>query len=128
MQMNDIIDGLNSCDCSAGTQAANFNNVPGYGYSGCGFSWWIWILLILFYSNQGYGNARVANNCCCNDNKNDCCCCCGNAGYSNAGNYSGFGGYLFLLVILFLCNGCNGYGNNFYSGYNQGFDALSGCC
>ena len=124
MQMNDIIDGLNSCDCPTGLQAANFNNGQGYGFNNCGFNWWIWILLILFYSNQGYGNAGVANY----NNNNNNCCCCGNAGYNNAGNFSG---YLFLLVILFLCSACNnnyGFGNNFGTGYNQGYDALSGCC
>ena len=34
MQMNDIIDGLNSCDCPTGLQGTNFNSV-----SGCGFGY-----------------------------------------------------------------------------------------
>ena len=119
MQMNDIIDGLNSCDCPTGLNtAANYNNASGFG---CGFGCWIWILLILFYTNnQGYNN--YANGCCCNQPKS---CCCGNTGYNN-GCASGCGGYLFLLVILFLCGSC---GNNNYGGYgfDQGYDALYGC-
>ena len=72
MQMNDIIDGLNSCDCPTGLAPANYNNA-----SGCGFGCWIWILLILFYTNNQANN--YSNGCCCNQPKS---CCCGNAGYT----------------------------------------------
>ena len=126
--MNDIIDGLNSCDCPTGLPGANFNNYNNNQF-GCGFGSWIWILLILFYSGQGYGGYG-GGGCCCKS-KNDCCC--GNAGYNNAG-YGGAcntcGPYLFLLVILFLCGGGCGsvYGNNLGYGFNQGYDALDGCC
>jgi hypothetical protein len=61
MQMNDIIDGLNSCDCPTGLNAAtaaNYNNGSGFG---CGFGCWIWILLILFYSNIQGNNYSVGN-------------------------------------------------------------------
>ena len=85
------------------------------GNFGCGFGSWIWILLILFYAGQG-GNAGYGGNsgCCCNTKSN---CCCGNTGnYGNSGLFGGLGncggGYLFLLVILFLCNGNFGCGNN----------------
>lgn len=111
MQMNDIIDGLNTCDYPAGPPVG-----PGCcgGFTGgCGLGSWIWILLILFYSNQGgYGVDK---------------CCCGKKDGYGYGN-TGFGchGYLFLLVILFLCNGCNSGG---CGGFDPGFDgALGGIC
>lgn len=124
MQMNEIIDGLSSCDFPASLPGANCNSV-----SGCGFGSWIWILLILFYTNQN--NAQGGGGCCCKMKKKDCCCGNGGYGSNNAGYGSGCGGYLFLLVILFLCGGCGGCGgcgNTFGSGFDQGFDALGGCC
>ena len=98
MQMNDIINGLNSCDYPQGTPQCNGG--------GCGISSWIWILLILFYSNQGRGNV------CCKESKT-----CYGTGAGGVG-----GGYLFLLVILFLCGGCG-------DGCGQGFDgSFGGIC
>ena len=105
MQMNDIIDGLNTSDFPT-CPPVGPGSVGGFS-SGCGLGSWIWILLILFYSNQGgYGNRQVDNCCCGHENK-------------------GFGcsSYLFLLVILFLCNGCNGNG---CGGFDQGFDGTFG--
>lgn len=111
MQMNDIIDGLNTCDFPAGPPVCP-GGIGGFT-GGCGFGSWIWILLILFYSNQGgYGRHPGMDKCCCV--KED----------------RGFGchGYLFLLVILFLCNGCN-VGGSVCGGFDQGFDgAFGGIC
>ena len=107
MEMNEILNGLNSCGCSdnIAPQCSNqgpFNNIG----AGCGFGSWIWILLILFYSG-GVGGGN--NMCCCKkERKRDCCCEGYGGGYGGAGNCSP---YLFLLVILFLCNGCSGFGN-----------------
>lgn len=84
MQMNDIIEGLGP-ECQPGPPM-NFDG-------GCGFGSWIWILLILFYTN----NQPRTNGCCGN----------GNAYAGNNGCTSGAGGYLFLLVILFLSGGHN---------------------
>ena len=116
--MHEMIDELNDIECSSCPPTdstcnclGGFNNFGG----GCGFGSWIWILLILFYAGQGgYGGNT---GCCCNTNSN---CCCGNNGnYGNNGFFGGMGncggGYLFLLVILFLCNGSFGCGNNFGS-------------
>lgn len=115
MQMNDIIDGLNTCDYPAGPPVGQ-GHCGGFG-GGCGLGSWIWILLILFYSNQGgyggyggYGRHHGREKCC--------------GGRRDSG-FCG-GGYLFLLVILFLCNGCSGFG---CGGFDQGFDgALGGIC
>ena len=147
MQMNDIIGEMqpsdyssigNSCCCGCGNLGGLGN---GYGLGNvvignCGFGWWIWILLILFYTNQGTNN--VGNNCCCcNTGSNDCCC----QGNSNNGYGNGScSGWLFLLVILFLCSGCNnGFGSGFgnfglgncgfgNSGICDGLDGLVGGC
>ena len=114
--MHDMIDELNDIECPSYPPVdQGCNGFGGNGNLGCGFGSWIWILLILFYAGQG-GNAGYAGNsgCCCNTNNN---CCCGNSGnYGNNGFFGGLGncggGYLFLLVILFLCNGSFGCGNN----------------
>lgn len=115
MEMNEILNGLNSSYCNdevipqcPPTQGMSCGN-------NCGFGSWIWILLILFYS-QGFGGA--GNTGCCGRKamKDECCCNQGNRGYG------GFSSYLFLLVILFLCNGCSGNGN---FGNNNLF---GGCC
>lgn len=110
--MQDMIDELNDIECpSCPPLDQNCNGFGGCGNSGCGFGSWIWILLILFYAGQG-GNSGYAGNsgCCCNTKSN---CCCGTSG--NTGLFGGLGncggGYLFLLVILFLCNGNFGCGN-----------------
>lgn len=111
-------DSRNTCNNNnnnAGISPALFN-----GGCGCGLNSWIWILLILFYCGCGNGflggyNNASNNSCCCNT-KNCCCntnnCCCNN--YSNNNGLNGMLGscsaYLFLLVILFLCNGWNGIG------------------
>lgn len=120
MEMNEILNGLNSCGCNDDiapncppqTIAPCNNGCFGFGGS------WIWILLILFYSGGfggGFGGNRSRRCCCKKERKRDCCCkevdcCCG-------GNTGGYGGglgnctpYLFLLVILFLCNGSS-FGN-----------------
>ena len=116
MEMNDILNGLNSCDddCSEST-SNSFSCGPSFGgqgngcfpggfgqggVTGCGFGSWIWILLILFYCGCGRKNT---NNCCC-EKKDDCCCDRGRSGGGILGNC---GSYLFLLVILFLCNNSN---------------------
>ena len=120
--MQDMIDELNDIECPSCPPVdqccsgfgGNGNFGCGFGNNGnfgCGFGSWIWILLILFYAGQG-GNSGYGGNsgCCCNTNNN---CCCGNTG--NGGLFGGLGncggGYLFLLVILFLCNGSVGCGN-----------------
>lgn len=140
MEMNEILNGLNSCGCNDNVapncpqqpvgSCCNNNNGGCFG----GFGSWIWILLILFYSG-GFGggngnrgncccNKRRRRNCCCEEN-NCCCeennCCCGSGGRGGLGNCTP---YLFLLVILFLCNG-SGFGNcgNFGCG-----NLFGGCC
>ncbi|MBW6409165.1 hypothetical protein [Clostridium weizhouense] len=154
MEMNDILNGLNSCgdsccdqdtDCGGfnnDTSGMNFGNGCGFGpgcgagpgcgvspaFGGCGFGSWIWILLILFYGGcgrnsflgtGGYNNGY--NNCCscCCKKKDDCCCC--------SRNNNGTGGcssYLFLLVILFLCNG--NFPNNGISPFNNACNTACG--
>ncbi len=168
MEMNDILNGLSSCEettssdssCASdnccggqnmgqlglGAGPLGFGGGLGNGF-GCGFGCWIWILLILFYScggngllggcnnsSNGYGSC---NNSCCN---NSCCnnsCCCNNGNNNGGGLFGGLFGnctaYLFLLVILFLCNsnfngiGCGspygalgGYGANLNVNGNYG--------
>ncbi len=118
MEMNEILNGLNSYGANDGIAPQcppqgiqGFNNNCG---NNCGFGSWIWILLILFYSG-GFGAKN--NRCCCRkERKQDCCC--DNYGYGS-GNCSS---YLFLLVILFLCNGCSGSGN-----IGSG-NLFGGCC
>ena len=137
MEMNDILNGLNSCDddCSEST-SNSFSCGPRFGgqgmgcfpggfsqggVTGCGFGSWIWILLILFYCGCGRNNRR-GNDCCC-EKKRDCGCERGGYGGGILGNCSS---YLFLLVILFLCNngnqnsgcvgGLNACSNNFGCG------------
>ena len=111
--MHDMIDELNDIECPSCPPVDQCcSGFGGNGHFGCGFGSWIWILLILFYAGQG-GNAGNSG-CCGNTNSN---CCCGNSGnYGNSGFFGGLGncggGYLFLLVILFLCNGSFGCGNN----------------
>ena len=124
MQMNDIIDGLNSCECPDYPPVNPGGMVGNCGVNGCGFGSWIWILLILFYSNAGACGGNTGYGCAQNS------CGCG-GGYGQGGLFCGLGncggGYLFLLVILFLCNGCNGcngVGNGF--GYGTGFDGACG--
>lgn len=118
--MHDMIDELNDIECPSYPPVD-----PGCGMNGCGFGSWIWILLILFYAGQGGCGGYAGNTgCCCNSNSKSCCC--GNSG--NNGLFGGLGncggGYLFLLVILFLCNGSFGCGN---FGPNAGFNgACSG--
>lgn len=111
--MHDMIDELNDMDCPSYSGSESISNygtnnygTNNYGF-GCGFGSWIWILLILFYAGQG----GTANTGCCYGNKGSNNCCCGYNNNSNNGSFYG-GGYLFLLVILFLCNGTFGCGNN----------------
>ncbi len=103
--MHDMIDELNDIECPSYPPVdSGCNGFGGCGNFGCGFGSWIWILLILFYAGQG-GNTG-----CCNTNTNSCCGNTGNNGiFGGLGNCGG--GYLFLLVILFLCNGSFGCGN-----------------
>lgn len=118
MEMNDILNGINSCDddccdsipdncgCAPNFGGSGIGCFPGgfgQNLTGCGFGSWIWILLILFYCGCGRNFGRGKYDCCC-EKKRDCC---------ERGNYGGgiFGNcssYLFLLVILFLCNTSNG--------------------
>lgn len=116
--MHDMIDELNDIECPSYPPVEQ-----GYGMGGCGFGSWIWILLILFYAGQGGGGITRNSGCCCKSNSNSCCC--GNSG--NSGLFGGLGnsggGYLFLLVILFLCNGSFGCGN---FGLNTGFNGACG--
>ena len=121
--MHDMIDELNDIECPSYPPVdSGCNNLGGYGNNfGCGFGSWIWILLILFYAGQG-GNSGYGGNsgCCCTKNNNNCCC--GNSG--NNGLFGGLGncggGFLFLLVILFLCNGNFGCGNSGYGNLGCG--------
>ncbi len=129
MEMNEILNGLNSCGCNDDI-APNCPSQPitsccnngGFGFGGS----WIWILLILFYSG-GFGGGRNRGKCCCKKGrKHDCCCeescCCESGGFG--GGFGNCTPYLFLLVILFLCNG-SGLGNcgNFGCG-----NLFGGCC
>lgn len=141
MEMNDILNGLNSCsdddccestpnNCSCGPSfgGPGFGGFPGncgqgFGNTcGCGFGSWIWILLILFYCGCGKSFGRVGNDCCC-EKKHDCCCGHGSGSYGG-GFLSNCSPYLFVLVILFLCNnnfnGC-GVGQGF-GGFGQGMN------
>ncbi len=121
MEMNEILNGLNSCGCNDDvaphcppqTIAPCNNGCFGFGGS------WIWILLILFYSGGfggGYGGNRGRKMCCCKkERKRDCCCkeidcCCDGYGGGYGGGLGNCTPYLFLLVILFLCNGSS-FGN-----------------
>lgn len=111
--MHDMIDELNDMDCPSFSASEPVGN--NFLTTGCGFGSWIWILLILFYAGQGGCGGYAGNTgygCGCNTSSN--CCCGGNT--SNNGFFGGLGncggGYLFLLVILFLCNGSFGCGNN----------------
>ncbi|AOR24226.1 hypothetical protein [Clostridium taeniosporum] len=155
MEMNDILNGLNSCDDNCCDSEANNNccfgnNIggnpgfnPGNGCGGfgtnCGLGSWIWILLILFYCGCGcggnglLGGGTMGNNCCvcCERPKKEkecCCCCCNKAGNAyNGGLLGNCSAYLFLLVILFLCNGWGG--NNTGCGGVSPFSSnLGNCC
>ena len=102
--MNEIIDGMSPYDYPGPGM------IPGgsCGPTGCGFGSWIWILLILFYTNNQGAVSNMGCGCGCNNSRsgygNGCC------GNSNLGCTSGAGGYLFLLVILFLSGS---FGNNY---------------
>lgn len=133
MEMNEILNGLNSCGCNDGATSQgssqcipSFDSCCGNGCgNGCGFGSWIWILLILFYSNGScmWGNNGYGSGCGCGcESKNSCGCCCGNSYGNNNGSCSS---YLFLLVILFLCAGC-GFGGCGSDNGNLG--NLFGCC
>lgn len=98
MEVNDILNSLNSYDCNE--KASPIQNCN----HGCGFNSWIWILLILFYSG------RRRNDCCCPKRRR--------SDVRGIGSESGCG-FLFLLVILFICNRCNSdrdNNNNFFNG------------
>lgn len=106
-QESEVFQGYRSC-------GQGFNN------GGCGFNSWIWILLILFYCGCGRNNLGRGNvgscDCCC-EKKCDCCCekkdCCCNKGGANSGFLGSCAPYLFILVLLFLCNNNNGIGGGF---------------
>ncbi|KFX57074.1 hypothetical protein FDC58_08985 [Clostridium botulinum] len=169
MEMNDILNGLNSCDDNCCDSESNNNcccgnNIggnpgfnPGCGGNGgfgtgCGFGSWIWILLILFYCGCGCGgnsflgggnnscgcnNNCGCNDCCCECPKKECCCnnncCCNSRGNATGGGLLGnCSAYLFLLVILFLCNGwggCNSGNCGGISPHGTGLGSFaSNCC
>ena len=133
MEMNEILNGLNSYGCNddVAPNCPVQPIAPCNNNNGCfGFGSWIWILLILFYSGGfGGGGRNRAYRCCKKERKRDCCyedydpCC---DGYGSGGYGGGLGSctpYLFLLVILFLCNGSCGNFGNFGSG-----NLFGGCC
>ena len=145
MEMNDILNGLNSCDddccdsmsdnCSCGPSfgGPGIGGFPGgignccQGSNGCGFGSWIWILLILFYCGCGKNNILGRGNNCCCEKKEECCCTRGSSGGGILGNCSSF---LFLLVILFLCNSNNNQNLGFCGGLNpcnNNFSCGTGC-
>ena len=149
MEMNDILNGLNSCDDSSSDSVSADNcycggqNVgpmmgagPLGGGLGCGFGSWIWILLILFYCGcggsgflGGSNNGSCGCNSCCNNNCGCNSCCnksCGNQGGLFGGMFGNCTAYLFLLVILFLCNNNNGGCASPY-GALAGYGANSNC-
>lgn len=141
MEMNEILNGLNSCGCNDNVAPQcppqGIPNNFGGGFGGCGgfggFGSWIWILLILFYSggfSGGFGGNRRSNCCCKKERRRNCCCketeCCCDGGYGSksGGGLGNCTPYLFLLVILFLCNGssfgnCGNLGNG---------NIFGGCC
>lgn len=134
MEMNEILNGLNSCGCNDDVAPhCPDQTIGSCNNNGCfGFGSWIWILLILFYSG-GFGGGRGGNRkrCCCKERKRDCCCeerecCCeGGRGYGGGG-LGNCTPYLFLLVILFLCGGnCGNFGN--CGGFGSG-NIFGGCC
>ncbi|VYU26157.1 hypothetical protein [Clostridium tertium] len=133
MEMNEILNGLNSCGGSDNIssqcppQSGPFSGGGCGGFGGFGGFSWIWILLILFYCG-GFGGfgGRSSNRgcckpvkCCCKRERKECCCPV-DSGYGNTG-FGGCSNWLFLLVILFLCNGCSGFGNcgngNLFGGF-----------
>ena len=66
MEINDIINGLNcgngTAGATAGVNAGNNNGVNNCGFGG----WWIWIILLLFffgYGGMGVGGNNSNNNC-----------------------------------------------------------------
>ena len=131
MEMNEILNGLNSCGCGdEKIQDCTPNCVPNCntgGNAGFGGGCWIWILLILLYSRSGskskshddcYCCVKKKDHCCCEKEKNDCCC-------EHNESKGGCSFYLFLLVILFICNG---NGKDCGKGGLGGFGNLLGCC
>lgn len=167
MEMNDILNGLNSCgdsccdrdsDCggfntdtsdmncefgssngsNSGFSNCGFGNCGfgNCGFGGCGFGSWIWILLILFYGGCGRNSFLGAggynnNNCCCcckygSKGKGECCCCNKYGGNNYANGTGGCSSYLFLLVILFLCNG--NFPNNGIRPFNTGVRQFNTAC
>lgn len=132
MTVSNLLDDFNGYPdaCLNGT-AGSMPVAPYGGGNGCGFGSWIWILLILFYSSGFAGNCcGCGNNCGCGCG-NNCGCGCGNNCGCGCGNNCGCGNannasnscsqYLFLLVILFLCNSnCGGCGYGFDNGFFGG--------
>ncbi|MBU5453880.1 hypothetical protein [Caproiciproducens sp. MSJ-32] len=94
MEVNDILNGLNSYDCN--DRVSPIQN----GTNCCGFNCWIWILLILFYSGR-------KNTCCSRRRRRR------DEGVQGIQNSCGF---LFLLVLLFICNRCTSDTNNLLNG------------
>lgn len=116
MEMNEILNGLNSsghedfsCNSGFGTSDNQGCTSGVGGIGGLGGSW-IWILLILFYTCSG--SRKKSHNHCCDDH-----------GYGEMNeSKGGCSSYLFLLVLLFLCNGNR---NNNGAG---GLGNIFGCC
>lgn len=133
MEMNEILNGLNSCGC--GDDESNCGPVCNTGFnnngcnSGFGGGSWIWILLILFYTcsgsrNRGNGCGHGCECVCKCEKKKDDCCCKQSCGMEKS--KGGCSSYLFLLVLLFLCNSnrCGDDGNNGFGGFGN----ILGCC
>lgn len=123
MEINDIINGLN-CSSDSNCGCNNPINPAGLGCGGLGGlgGSWIWIIILLFlfcgcggrgtsplggmYNNSDYKDCMCE--CMCSkkkDKKNNTVCCCGQKNNTNSLFGGTSSGWLFLLVLLFICSG-----------------------